>query len=105
MNEKVNLAKPAPRVVVQVHGWYPIVMLVFVFVCVSGLNIFYTNYVNERREDAQVAADRRAAEINRAQTCRLVVAFDELYKETPPTTPAGENVARLWANYRQLNRC
>ncbi len=101
---KVSLEKAPPKVVVQVHGWYPIVVLVLVFVVVSGMNILYTNYVDEQRRKDDRNAALAAAEANRVQTCQLVVAFDELYKETPPTTPAGENVAKLWARYR-LERC
>ena len=101
---KVDLKK-VPKVVVEVHGWYPIVVLVLVFVLVSGLNIVYTNYVDSqrRKDDARAAASARAA--SRAATCQLVIAFDELYKETKPTTPAGQNVAALWASYRRELNC
>ena len=102
---KVNLAKPPARVVVQVHGWYPIVMLVLVFVLISGLNIWYTTHVNNERHKADVKAAETARAASRIQTCQLVVAFDELYKETPPTSPAGIKVAELWAGYRRQLNC
>jgi hypothetical protein len=101
----VNLRKPPARIVVQVHGWYPILALVLVFVVVSGLNILYTNYVNHQRQEADQRAAAAARAASRAGTCQLVVAFDELYKETPPATPAGQNVARLWAEYRRALAC
>jgi hypothetical protein len=101
---KVSLQKPA-KIVVQVHGWYPIVMLVVVFVAVSFLNILYTQHVNKQRQQADARAEAAARAASRASTCQLVVAFDELYKETPPTTPAGKNVAQLWSNYRVTLGC
>ena len=105
MEDKVDLRKPPARVVVQVHGWYPLVALAIVFVMVSGLNILYTNYVNNERQEAERKAEAAARAAARVQSCQLVVAFDELYKETPPTTPAGQNVAALWAEYRRQMAC
>lgn len=95
----------------KIHGWYPITMLVLVFVGISVLNVWFTVHVNDERQYADRraaaearAADRRAAEeaqrVSRANTCKLVIAFDDLYKETPPSSPAGINVAALWASYR-----
>lgn len=103
--DRVNLAKPPPRVVVQVHGWYPLVMLVIVFIAVTVLNVLYTNHVDQRRQDADARAKAAAQASSREQTCKLVVAFDDLYKETPPATPAGQNVAALWAQYRRQLNC
>ncbi len=108
MPDKVSLAKslrPPAKVVVQVHGWYPIVVLVMVFVAVSGMNMLFTLHINNERQKADRQAAIAAAEASRQQSCRLIVAFDDLYRETPPTTPAGQNVARLWASYRSLNNC
>jgi hypothetical protein len=102
--EKVSLAR-TPRVVVQVQGWYPVLILVLVFVVASGLNVLYTNYVDNQRQKAEARARIERQEASRAQTCQLVVAFDELYKETPPESPAGQNVAKLWAEYRRALRC
>ena len=103
--DRVRLEKPPARVVVQVHGWYPIVVLVVVFVMISGLNVLYTNYVNAERQKADRRAAATAQAAARQQSCQLVVAFDELYKETPPATPAGQNVAALWAEYRRALNC
>lgn len=102
---KVSLEKAPAKVVVQVHGWYPIVLLVLVFVAISGLNVLFTLHINNERQEADRRAAIAAAEAARQQNCRLIVAFDDLYRETPPSTPAGQNVARLWASYRSLNRC
>lgn len=116
MDEKVKLTKPPPRVVVQVHGWYPIVMLVMVFVLISVLNVLWTNHVNNERQKEDRRAAAAQAEVNqraeaaaraasREQSCRLIVAFDDLYRETPPTSPAGVKVAELWADYRRQMAC
>lgn len=101
---KVSLEK-APRVVVQVHGWYPLVVLVLVFVMVTVLNVLYTNHVDQRRQEADRRAAAAAQIAAREQNCRLIVAFDDLYKETQPTSPAGVKVAELWAEYRVALNC
>jgi hypothetical protein len=103
--DKVRLEKPPARVVVQVHGWYPIVVLVMVFVVATGLNIMFTLYVDNERKQSERKAQAAAQVAARKQSCQLVVAFDELYKETPPQTPAGQNVAALWAEYRRTLGC
>lgn len=105
MEPKVDLGKPPPRVVVHVTGWYPVIALAVVFVVASFLNVLYVNYVNRERieEDRKAAAVAQTAA--REQSCRLIVAFDELYKETPPNSPAGQKVAELWAEYRRQLNC
>ncbi len=106
MDEKpVNLTKPPARIVVQVHGWYPIVVLVLVFVVASGLNVLFTLKVNSDRQEADRKAAAVAEAAAREQSCRLIVAFDDLYKETPPGSPAGIKVAELWADYRRQMAC
>ncbi len=80
---------------------YAVIVVFVAFVGVGVGNVAYTNYVDERR----AAGDRAAAKAARAASCDLVVAFDELYKETPPTTPAGVRVAAVWARYRAQLGC
>jgi hypothetical protein len=80
---------------------YALVLVFVTTLAVGFLNIAYTNHVDERR----AAGDRSAAKAARSASCDLVVAFDELYKETPPSTPAGTRVAEVWARYRALLNC
>ena len=82
--------------------------LVVVFVTMIGVgvaNVWYTNHVDDMRVKGERAAKAAAAAASRASACKLVVAFDELYRESPPTTPAGQRVAALWASYRQQLGC
>lgn len=84
---------------------YAMLVVFVTAVAVGVLNVAYTNHVDDRRKADQARSDRAATEAARAQSCALVVAFDDLYKETPPTTPAGQRVARLWAEYRAELAC
>lgn len=62
-------------------------------------NVLYTNYVDDRRQAsarAGVEAQRRAGEAVKAAVCSMVLANVRVYDETPPTTPAGRNLADSW---------
>lgn len=81
-------------------------LVVFVTMVVVGVaNVLYTNHVDDQRRADQARSDRAATEAARASSCELIVAFDELYKETPPTTPAGVRVAAVWRTYRAQLGC
>jgi hypothetical protein len=84
---------------------YAMVVVFVAFIAVGGGNVAYTNHVDQRRVLDQQRAQLAANEAARAASCELVVAFDDLYKETPPTTPAGVRVAEVWARYRSELGC
>lgn len=86
----------------MVYAW---LVLFVTMLGVGLLNVAYTNYVDERRVAGERAAKEAAQKASRSQACALVVAFDELYKESPPTTPAGQRVAALWSAYRAQLGC
>lgn len=41
----------------------------------------------------------------RDRWCAAVVAQDDAYRESPPVTPAGQEVARRWSELRQRFDC
>lgn len=64
-----------------------------------GLTIGYVQRVDERRaasDRAGRAAQQRAAEQTKAIVCSMILANVRVYDETPPTTPAGRNLADSW---------
>ncbi len=87
------------------RGVYALLVVFVTMVAIGVGNVKYTNYVDEQRVAGQDRAKAAAQKASREQACVLVVAFDELYKETPPTSPAGVRVAALWASYRAALGC
>lgn len=88
--------------------WRMVVVVIAVLLAPLGVgvgNVAYTNHVDERRVADQARSQQAAREAARRASCELIVAFDELFKESPPTTPAGEQVAALWARYRVELKC
>lgn len=82
--------------------------LILVFATSLGmgvLNVAYTDHVNDRRVADQQRAQAQARAAARAASCALIVAFDDLYRESPPSTPAGRRVAEVWAQYRAQLGC
>lgn len=64
-----------------------------------GLTIAYVQRVDERRaasDRAARVAQQRAAEQTKAAVCAMILANVRVYDETPPTTPAGRNLAESW---------
>lgn len=86
---------------------YALIVVFVTCVTVGVSNVLYTNHVDDRRQADQARSDRAATEAARGASCELVVAFDDLYKETPPgsLTPAGVRVAKVWARYRAELGC
>jgi hypothetical protein len=73
-----------------------------------GLTIAYVQQVDARRaRSAQQAkdADRRAADENRAVVCALINANVAAYEETPPASPAGQNLAAAWQTLKFRYGC
>jgi hypothetical protein len=98
--EKVPLKK-APRgpVVIEIKGWYPIVMLGFVLLLVTFGNVIYTNHVDGERRQAEreaLAAVQQAEREADRRWCTLMGLLDSAYSNpsTPPTTELGRAVAK-----------
>jgi hypothetical protein len=58
--------------------WYSLLVLFVVILSTMVFNVWYTNHVQ------QVANQR---------WCALMVGMDDAYRQVPPTTPTGRNVA------------
>ncbi len=96
-DDKVSLTKKP--IIIQVHGWYPIVIICFVVMLLTIGNIFFTYTVDQKRaETEQRARDKMAAQQREADRrwCALMVPLDDAYNNpaTPPSTELGRSVAR-----------
>ena len=105
-NDKVPLTKP-PRnpVIIEVRGWYPIVVLGFVMLTITFGNVIYTNHVDSQRREAEreaLAAVQRAEREADRRWCALMIPLDEAYNNpaTPPSTELGRTVARAVRDIR-----
>ncbi len=72
-------------------------LLVLGFGLALGLTIGYVNRVDRQ-------AERRNVERSR-DICGLLVLLDDVYQQTPPTTPVGQNVAAEIHRYRVKLGC
>lgn len=62
--------------------------------------IAYVHQVDERRAQSAAAAkvaQQHQAEQTKAAVCAMILANVRVYEETPPTSPAGKNLAESWA--------
>jgi len=100
-DEKVSLNKKP--IVIQVHGWYPIVVVSLVMILLTVGNIVFTFTVDDKRAEAErkarVEADRR--------WCALMVELDNAYQSGPtqPTTEIGRRVAAAISALRASLGC
>ncbi len=75
-----------------------IISLIGVFLAL-GLTVAYVGRVDARREASArsaTEAQRRAGEQVKAAVCSMILANVRVYDETPPSTPAGRNLAESW---------
>jgi hypothetical protein len=103
---KVPLVKP-PRgpVIIEIRGWYPIVVLGLVMILITAGNIIYTNHVDSERRAAErealaaVQATEREAD---RRWCTLMTLLDGAYNNpaTPPTSELGRAVAKAVRDIR-----
>lgn len=93
-------------------GWYSWTVLVgaqilgVALTIVVMLNLLDRAVTAERqaRLSAQQETDRQR-EQGRRITCALVIAQDNVFREEPPTTPAGLKAAKAWHDLRQQFQC
>lgn len=62
-----------------------------------AISVHTTSESIRRAEESRRAADRAL--------CGVVVTLDDAYRQTPPTTPAGKNLAAGLADLRRSLRC
>lgn len=98
--DKVPLRKPhRGPVVIEIRGWYPILMLGLVMLMMTFGNIIYTNHVDGQRREAEreaLAAVQQAEREADRRWCSLMGVLDGAYNNpaTAPTTPVGKAVAK-----------
>jgi hypothetical protein len=86
------------------HGrpsWYSWVVVVMVPILVSTGVLIVALRVNQRSIERE-RAERLAAE---RAFCGIVVLLDDSYRRSPPSTPAGKDLAREVAEARIAYRC
>ena len=86
-------------------GWYAWLTLVVATAASVGLSAVVGVRQAERAIEAERSASRRAAEEGRLATCALVNAQVGVYRETPPVTPTGREVARAWEDMSIRFQC
>lgn len=52
-----------------------------------------------------IGVERRDSAVNQRKFCTVVATMDDSYRETPPTTPAGRNLADSIAQLRRNLGC
>jgi hypothetical protein len=70
----------------QRPGWYRWVAVIASSLGFSLAAIGVSKVAIDREQQAREIADKR--------WCTIIVTLDDAYEETPPQTPAGQNVAR-----------
>lgn len=81
-------------------GWTLVISFATaVVITIAGL--WYTNYVDDQ---AKARTDAAILESNR-KWCDVVILFDDTYRTTPPSTPAGQRLAKFFAERRKDFSC
>ena len=74
-----------------------------------GSMVWYIGYEGRRTEqrirDSQREAVHQAIVDSNRKWCDIVVLFDDTYRATPPTTPAGQKIAAYFTNLRKDFQC
>lgn len=87
---------------------YAIVVAFIASAVVAFSSLAYASHVNG---ESQKRAERGQAELAAAQAqqkaalCGMVVLMDDAYRKTPPTTPAGRNLADAIGAARMRLNC
>jgi hypothetical protein len=86
-------------------NWYAWAILVVATAASVGLNAVVGIGLAERTIEAEKQARREAAEETRRATCSLINAQASVYRESPPQTSVGRDVARAWEDMRIRFHC
>jgi hypothetical protein len=68
---------------------------------VGGFNVWYTQHVDHARVEAQ----RQQSEQSRGIICAVIQGQIDVYKETPPVSKTGQNIADTWRQLGVLLKC
>ena len=89
-------------------GWYSWIVVVLVPIMASIGVLVISLEVNdrsiERERQARLTAERERQASDRA-FCGIVVLLDDSYRRSPPSTPAGRDLARAVNEARYGYRC
>lgn len=108
--EKTERRHSSGPIVIQIKGYYPILILAMVFTVTMGLGYFYTNRVDGKRAEAEEKARKAVVEAERKadqRWCGLIKLLDNAYSnpDTPPTTALGQAVADAIHDIRVSLNC
>jgi hypothetical protein len=91
-----------------VRFWYAITVAFVACLITAIASVGYASWVNgqsqKRAEQAQAQLAVAQAQ-QRAALCGMVVLMDDAYSKTPPSTPAGRNLADAIAVARVRAQC
>lgn len=82
--------------------------LVVSLACMAMLvwaGLWYTNYVDHKAQIRTEQALATAIRESNRKWCDVVILFDDTYRKTPPTTPAGQTLAKFFADRRKDFDC
>jgi len=80
-------------------------VLLAIFISGMGLSVIVSLKASERAIQTAQADNARQSVAITAAVCALVVAQDDVYRDTAPATPAGRNAAEAWHHLRELFQC
>lgn len=86
-------------------GWYATAVTVGLSLASVAAVVVVAFVVLQRATDRALEAERRSGELSRRATCQVVIAQNNVYRETPPVSPAGIEAAKAWSGLRQSLRC
>lgn len=82
-------------------SWYASLVLVVAMIASMGLTLYVSFTVNESSINREKEA-RRNSELD---LCQFITVQDDIYRTTPPSTPAGKRIAVALADLRVAYRC
>lgn len=85
----------------EAPGWYAWLAVVGVTILSQGGGWIVSTHAAQRAAENQ--AEQSAATLR--AVCAMVVAQEDVYRETPPSTAAGRNAERAWRDLHELFKC
>ena len=80
---------------------YSLAVILIICISLTVATTVLALAANKRSE----ARERTARLTSERAWCSVIITLDDSYRETPPTTPAGKNVAEGIARLRTQFRC
>jgi hypothetical protein len=82
-------------------GWYALAAAFVSSAVISGSSFLLSAHSTAE----SIQRDRESRRASELALCGVVATMDDAYRETPPTTPAGRNLAASIAELRQGLGC